>query len=405
MFSSVLVQCKDALHDVLIGCFHKFVSFFTSVVMFFMPKLNIPKVVLDHDKFNTHFPCVFVHGLAGWGGYEFYNTIVPYWGFFGGDLMKYLQARGIDSRAASVAPNGSTWDRTCELYAQLTGTRVDYGEEHSRRCGHERFGKDFSNKPLLERWSSENKINLLGHSFGGTTVRMLAHLLAYGSKEEQAVTNERDISPLFTGGKADWINSITTLATPHNGTTVFIIGHEVENNGGSLRDIAETKLLFFISGEKRDGRLFEDSAVYELDIDGAAEVNERIRTVPTIYYFSFACSKCHSDKEGTLEADSDGIEPLFINNARHVVKWTGSSPKGKALDESWQENDGLVNTISAKAPFNAPQQEYVKGSVTPGVWNVMPVYHGDHTSLQGGLLLKNDVRQFFVEHISMINSL
>jgi len=33
--------------------------------------------------------------------------------------------------AASVAPNGSAWDRACELYAQLSGTRVDYGKAHT----------------------------------------------------------------------------------------------------------------------------------------------------------------------------------------------------------------------------------------------------------------------------------
>ena len=393
------------MYDAVDGIKQRIVSFFSSVVMFFMPRLNIPKVEIDERPFNNHYACVFVHGLAGWGSYEFYNSIVPYWGFFGGDLMKYLNARGIDSRAASVSPNGSTWDRTCELYAQLTGTRVDYGEEHSKRCGHERFGKDYSKCPLLEGWSSKNKINFIGHSFGGATIRMLASLMAYGSEEEKAATKENDISPLFTGGKADWINSITTLASPHNGTTVFLVGHDVENNGGSLRDIIDTKLLFFISREKRDGRLFEDSALYELDIDGAAEVNRKIKTVPSVYYFSYACSKCFVAKDGKWAVEKNGIEPLFVNNARKSVRFLGRSPNGTVLDQSWQENDGLVNTKSAKAPFGAPQQEYVEGMIKQGVWNVMPTYRGDHTSLQGGLLVINNVRSFFVEHICMLNTL
>ena len=40
-----------------------------------------------------------------------------------------------------------------------------------------------------------------------------------------------------------------------------------------------------------------------------------------------------------------------------------------------------------------------------GIWNIMPVYHGDHMSLQGGMTKINDVKCFYVEHLSMINSL
>ena len=399
-----LAHCGDCLQKALVSSAKCIDSLFMKAVMYFLPKLNIPKVEDDTNKSNKNYTCVFVHGLAGWGSYEFYNWFVPYWGTFGGDLMKYLKARGMDSRAASVDPTGSTWDRACELFAQLTGTRVDYGKEHSKRFGHERFGKDYSKNPLLDDWSSEKKINLFGHSFGGATIRMLASLMAYGSKEEQAVTDKNDISPLFTGGKADWIYSITTLASPHNGTNIFLMGRDVEKNGGSLIDVLETKLMFFISGENKSGRVYEDSALYELDIDGAVEVNKRIETVPSIFYFSYACSKCCRDEDGKWTAES-GIEPLFMIFAKNLVTFAGTSPKGNVFDESWQENDGLVNTVSEKAPPNEPQKEYDEDLVEPGVWNVMPVYHGDHTSLQGGLLFCNNIRPFFVKHIKLINAL
>ncbi|MBO4893502.1 MAG: hypothetical protein J5562_01130 [Clostridia bacterium] len=383
----------------------KIVSLFTAVIMFLVPAANIPKAEIDKSAFNTDYTYVFVHGLSGWGSYAFYYDIFPYWGILGGDLMKYLNARGIDCAAASVAPSDSTWDRVCELYAQLTGTRVDYGKEHSERCGHDRYGTDYSKKPLIDKWDSENKINLFGHSFGGATIRMLATLMAYGSGEEQAVTDENEISGLFTGGKEDWIYSITTLASPHNGTTAYLVGHGVEDNGGTIPEVLETKVMFFASRENSDGRIFEDSASYDMDIDGAAHLNEKIKTVPGIYYFSYACSMSHQDEDGKWVADTDGMEPLFVNSAKLIVKYTGVTPEGTVLDESWQENDGLVNTISAKAPFNAPQKEYEAGSVKPGEWNIMPVYHGDHMSLQGGLLMTNNVRPFYIEHITMINSL
>ena len=35
----------------------------------------------------------------------------------------------------------------------------------------------------------------------------------------------------------------------------------------------------------------------------------------------------------------------------------------------------------------------------------MPIYYGDHMSLQGGMTVKNNVRLFYAEHIDLINSL
>lgn len=91
--------------------------------MFCFPALNIPHVKVDDTKFNTEYANVFVHGLAGWGSYTWYNDFLPYWGMFGGDLMQYLNARGFECYSAAVDPTGSAWDRACELYAQLTRHR------------------------------------------------------------------------------------------------------------------------------------------------------------------------------------------------------------------------------------------------------------------------------------------
>lgn len=95
---------------------------------------------------------VFVHGLSGWGSYDDNYRKMPYWGMRGGDLMVYLRSQGYICYAASVAPAGSAWDRACELYAQLAGTRTDYGKAHSTAFRHERFGRDFTGRPLLPEW-------------------------------------------------------------------------------------------------------------------------------------------------------------------------------------------------------------------------------------------------------------
>ena len=50
---------------------------------------------------------------------------------------------------------------------------------------------------------------------------MLSHLMTYGSEEERAVTDPDDLSPLFAGGKGDWLKTVTAIAGPFDGTTVI----------------------------------------------------------------------------------------------------------------------------------------------------------------------------------------
>jgi hypothetical protein len=65
----------------------------------------------------------------------------------------------------------SLHDRTCELFYYIKGGTVDYGEEHSKAFGHKRFGRSYTG--LYPEWSESNPINLLGHSLGGITCRLL----------------------------------------------------------------------------------------------------------------------------------------------------------------------------------------------------------------------------------------
>ena len=97
---------------------------------------------------QTDTPCVFVHGLGGWGNYDTVNEVAPYWGMTTGSLLAYLESEGYDCYAASVGPISSAWDRACELYAQLTGTTVDYGAAHSAAHNHDRYGKTYA-QPLF----------------------------------------------------------------------------------------------------------------------------------------------------------------------------------------------------------------------------------------------------------------
>ena len=89
------------------------------------------------EKANNY-PFILVHGLGGWGQYDAATETYPYWGAGAGmsegdgDFVKFLRDNGYDAYAVSVGPVNSAWDRACEIYAQLTGTVVDYGEAHSK---------------------------------------------------------------------------------------------------------------------------------------------------------------------------------------------------------------------------------------------------------------------------------
>ena len=100
------------------------------------------------------------------------------------------------------------------------------------------------------------------------------------------------------------------------------------------------------------------------------------------------------------------MEFIFRGSANQMGQYTGVTEGGYVIDESWQENDGLFNTKSAMAPSSAPSTTFDANNITKGVWNIMPIYKGDHMSLQGGLLNTNtDVERLYTEHLHMINCL
>jgi triacylglycerol esterase/lipase EstA (alpha/beta hydrolase family) len=224
---------------------------------------------------------VFVRGMSGWGSYDPMYRRMPYWGMHGGNLMAYLRQQGFDCHAASVAPTGSAWDRACELYAQLAGARVDYGRAHSEVYRHGRWGQDYTGCPLIPQWRDDTRLVLLGHSFGGATVRLFSELLAHGDKAERAAGAD---SVFFLGGMEKRIHGIVTLAAPMNGTTAYDLFSD------PAFDPTGVKVSWWIKGmarmmslgtkPKRDGGDERDYADFVMHIDNAMAMNRRISTLP-----------------------------------------------------------------------------------------------------------------------------
>ena len=380
-------------------------------------------------------PVVFVHGLMGWGQRAGINAVLPYWGMTTGSLTSYFNSLGYETYSATVGPISSAWDRACELYAQLTGTTVDYGAAHAAAHDHARYGITYD-QPLFSGWGTQRAVNLVGHSFGGATTRQFLELMANGSAEEVAAAKAAGTtpSPLFTGGKSSWVHSMTEIAAPHNGTTF------IESNGaimdvatnlsetlakgfgiteiknlydfqleqfGIYRDPNETVLETLQRVFSTDFMSHNDNAFLDLTIDKSLEINDGIGIEPNVYYFSYAGNQTVQDPVSGNYIPSAKMWTLFypgaINMGKYYDKYTAG---GIYIDQSWLPNDGLVNTVSALYPTTTDKNttECLKRDGTqgwvnydgysditfrPGIWYVMPVTRADHMQFVGGIANKS----------------
>ncbi len=376
---------------------------------------------------GTNYPFVFVSGFAGWGLYEMFNNNYPYWGRLNGSLIDYLKLQGYEKcYDASITPFSSAWDRACELYAQLTGTVVDYGEVHSKVYNHPRFGTDFGKDPndpndiyvpLITGWGPTEKVNFIAHSFGGATVRLLAVLMANGDKNEVDGTTSGETSGLFTGGKAEWIHSITALASPHNGTTVTLltdwskIGLYKSLSLFIKNNIKINYLLGISNLLSPTQEVKKDTGLYDLSVDGAAELNSRLSPIKNIYYFSVP-----TDATTALWLfqrrfpDKSAADPALWLTITFMGGKTATTPGGISIDKSWFKNDGVVNTVSTMWPINKEKtseahKAFDANNIIPGIWNIMETYKGDHAAIIGGLTRKVDVNAFYMDKIKLINSI
>ena len=352
---------------------------------------------------------VFVHGLNGSGEYDEHYRDEPYWGNKSGDVVAEWRSWGAEAHAASVSPQGSAWDRACELYAQLAGTRTDYGKAHSAEYRHERFGRDFSGQALIPSWDDGTRLVLICHSFGGVTARLFAELLAHGSAEERAATEGEGISPLFLGGMAERIFAIATLAAPTNGTTAYDMMLDPAFDARRVRVPLRYKLLNLLVKRattiRTDGRDRRDWADHDMMVDNAQVLNARIGMLPHAYYLSVACDATMPGADGARVPDRAVMDPLLVRTATLMGRYSGVTLGGCRIDDAWHAGDGMVNTLSARAPFGAPQKPLDRSCIERGVWNVMGDLHADHAFFQGGFMRVSDPHAFFRDLYELLQSL
>ena len=363
----------------------------------------------------SNHPYVFVHGMMGWGEDKKFYKGLPYWGMVKGNYPRRMREKGYEVYTPSVSPLGSAWDRACELYANLTGTTVDYGVAHSKEKGHNRFGETFP-EAMLPDWTPERSIHLLGHSFGGPTMRMFVELLRNGSPEERAATPAGQLSPLFEGGHGDLVKSITSISGPFDGIT---FPHALPKlvDGGLTYGIP---MVASIIGNVGSGRVYDfqmsqwgitavkegvrfarnmlnmkairhfakakDNVFADIHIPQAAEINKKLSVPQEQYLFAVTGNGTKKGKNGNWVKAPIMIF-AFAPFAYSLGKFPDQTIAGVNISEGWRQNDGIVPVESGRHPTTEPWCEWedVKDKpIQKGIWHALPTVPGDHGTVIGG---------------------
>jgi triacylglycerol lipase len=388
-----------------------------------MPAFSVTNIQpLSSTRQNTY-PIMLVHGFAGWGRQELHGKFF-YWGGFR-DIQTDLINNGYETMTASIGPFSSNWDRACELFAQIKGGRVDYGQAHSNQFGHARYGRAYAG--MYPQWGEINaqtgqvhKLHLVAHSLGGPTVRLLAQLLEQGSDSEQAATSQGQLSPLFAGGKTGWIDSITTISSMHNGASAAYL----------TKNLLPNALFSFLATTVGDNQLLdydfmldqwgltrqpgESLATFQVrvvsskfntttDAAGAnvapefmvGTFNPTVKAQSDIFYFSVGTLATHAGLlDRQIQVPDVTMDPILLPTGIFMGKYTQSQPV--VINSTWFANDGLVNTNSMAGPtLNTPDTIVAyNGDPARGQWSNFGVMNGfDHLDIIG--IPAKDVRPWY----------
>ncbi len=282
------------------------------------------------------------------------------------------------------------------------------------------------------------KVHLMGgHSMGGQTIRLLAQLLENGDLDELSFTTDGSINSLFTGGKS-WVSSITSIATPHDGSQEAHIKYGIEPLThqfvaaiaaikGKKVDLDDLNYDFQLDqwglkrkpGESRlayNNRVIKsaiwkktkDLSVWDLSPEGAREFNSYVKTQSDINYFSIACVNTHEDRFTHFQVPNKNMNPILVKSSIFMGRYTNNKSGEVPIDKSWWRNDGVVSVISAANPKVGSADEIVdySGNAVKGTWNYLGEFDNtDHIEVCGMKYDRNRIEQMYFNVAEMLSKL
>ena len=356
---------------------------------------------------QNQYPIVLIHGFMGWGTEEMAGY--KYWGGKH-DFEEYLESLGYEVYTVSIGPISSNWDRAIETYYQIKGGQVDYGKKHSDKYSIIQKPKNKNWEGLYSQWGSDNPIHIIGHSLGGQTARMLQFLLENQIYADSLNTTLEE-TELLGKKKLKWIRSITTIGTPHNGSTLSNIVRTtlpfMEELMG-LAAIIDNRIYSFDLEQWGFNRYpnepwnkyFErlryhpawetkNFCAWDVSIDGARQLNTYLKANDDIYYFSFATGNTRHDEKSGYHKPNTNMGIVLRPNAYMMGKTRQCWIEGDCTDSTWYENDGIINTISQMGPtsgINGADKIITynnEDDIVTGAWLYMGKYTMDHKAFMG----------------------
>jgi len=351
----------------------------------------------------------------GWGTDEM--TGYKYWGGKY-DYEDYLREQGYEVYTASVGPVSSNWDRAVELFYQIKGGQVDYGSGHCETYGLKQKPPEKNYIGMYPQWDESHPVHIIGHSMGGQTARMLEYLLDNIINSDSAGTIPEE-SLLLGTIHENWIKSITTISTPHNGSTLSdivtktipflqdfiglaaVVGNDFYNfdlqQWGFEKEENETWSSYFRRMREHPAWRTKNICSWDVSIEGARVLNTLAPANSNIYYFSFSTSNTRLDSASGYHVPNESMSMILRANARAMGRNKAYWSDGSSTDSTWYENDGIVNTVSQYGPTTGqngpdPIAEYRPGELLiPGQWYHIKTVYMDHKVLMGHGLNEGDL--------------
>ena len=270
---------------------------------------------------------------------------------------------------------------------------------------------------------------------GGQTARMLQYLLETELFEnDSSTTNEK--SDLLGLSRKDWISSITSLATPHDGSTLadiltktfpfiqYFIGlagvvgtdfYDFDLSQWNLNRSSEESWTNYVD-KMRNHNAWKTKNIssWDLSLDGAAELNGYLNASPDIYYFSFVFSATSKDESTGYYTPNDDVFLLIRSRAKLLGSKIIFKEDGNETDSTWWENDGIVNVRSMKGPTSGENGAdpivpfVVNDPLIQGQWYTFGPINLDHYQSVGHMLSKDKrvkLDSLYINHAKRLLSL